>query len=171
MINSTKVTLREAQMEDAPFLFEMTQDEDYSKYFPSNLIATDLEDQKRKLRHYIAQMKNNNGAYFVILFGKEQAGIIDLYKIDKRNKRAGIGYGLAKEYRGKGITKKAVKEAIKYAKQKLKLHALESTAHPKNISSQKVLIHCGFKKVGVMKDYYFEKEKFEDRVLYWKILE
>ncbi|MFA6064571.1 MAG: GNAT family N-acetyltransferase [archaeon] len=170
MTTKKKVSLREATIDDSEFVYALTKDKDYQKYFPSNLIATDLEDQKRKLRHFVAQMQNQNGYYFIILFGKEKAGILDLYKIDRKNNRAAIGYGIDKKYWGKGIATTALKEAMKYSKEKQKLHALAAYIHPKNIASQKVMKKCKFKKVGTLKDYDFEKGKYEDQVLYWKIL-
>jgi len=171
MTTKNKVTLREATMEDAEFIYALTKDPDYQKYFPSNLIALDLEDQKRKLRHHIAQMQNQNGYYFIILFGKLPVGILDLYKIDRKNKRAAIGYGIEKNYWGKGIATSAVKAALKFSKEKQKLHAISAYIYPKNTASQKVLKKCNFIKIGTLKEYDYEKGKYEDQVLYWKILE
>jgi ribosomal-protein-alanine N-acetyltransferase len=165
-----KIILRPATEEDAEFLFEMMQNKEFQKYFPSNLIAESLEDQKKKLRHLITQMKNDNGYYFIIYFGEQKTGIIDLYKIDRRNARAGIGYGIAKQYWQKGIATKAVKTALNFAKTKQKLHGLNACIDPKNIASKKVLRKCGFNKIGLAKEYDFEKGKYADRELYWKIL-
>ena len=168
--NKKQITLKQAAIEDTEFLFEMMQDKEFQKYFPSNLVAESIEEQKKKLRHLIAQMKNNNGYYFIIYRGEQKTGIIDLYKIDKRNNRAGIGYGIAKQYWGKGIATKAVKTALKFAKTKQKLHGLNACINPKNTASKKVLKKCGFKKIGLAKEYDLEKGKYEDRELYWKIL-
>ena len=165
-----KVTLKEVKEEDSEFVYTIMQDKDYQKYFPASCISDTLEEQKKALRHRIAQAKKGLSYYFIINSGKERTGVIDLYKIDKKNNRCAVGYGISKEYWGKGIATKAVKEAIKIAKEK-GLHALEASAHPKNKASQKVLLKNGFKKIGLIKDYYFEKGKYEDRLLYWKILD
>ena len=165
-----KITLQKATHEDALFLFEMMQDAEYQKYYPSSLVAQNLEEQKKSLNHYIAQMNKEISYYFIIYVGKEKAGLLDIYKIDKRNHRSGIGYGITKKYWGKGVATKAVKEATKFAK-KIGIHALEASAHPKNKASQKVLLKNGFKKIGLIKDYYFENGKYEDRLLFWKILD
>jgi len=170
MSTQKKVSLKVATMDDSEFVYSIMTSKEYKQYFPLNLIATNLEDQKRKLRHLIAQMQNGNGAYFIILFGKEKVGILDLYKIDRKNKRAAIGYGLDKNYWGKGIATTALKKALLYAKEKEKIHALSAYVHPKNTASQKVLKKSGFKKVGTLKDYDFENGKYKDQALYWKIL-
>jgi len=164
-----KVTLRKATMDDASFIYEMMQDKEYQKYYPTSLVAKNIEEQKKNLLHYTAQMNKEISYYFIILVGKEAAGMLDIYKIDKRNHRSGVGYGISKKYWGKGVATRALKEATKFAK-KIGLHALEASAHPKNKASQKVLLKNGFKKIGLIEDYYFEKGKYEDRLLYWKIL-
>jgi ribosomal-protein-alanine N-acetyltransferase len=165
-----KITLREATIADAEFLVSMMNDKEFKKYFPSSLISKTVEEEKKRLNHFIANSKNGTGCYFIIMQGKERVGMADIYKIDKRNNRSGIGYGILKEYWGKGIATKATKHLLYFAKKELKLHAIEATADPKNVGSQKVLEKNGFKKIGLIKDYYFENNKYKDRLLYWKIL-
>ena len=165
-----KVTLRLAQLSDADFLYATMRDDDYNKYFPSNLISKSLTDQRKKLRQFRAQAKKALGYYFIITYGNEKAGFIDLHKVDAKNKRAAIGYGLAKKFRGKGIVTIATKLVLQYSKHKLKLHGISAYINTKNKLSKKVLIRCGFKKIGIINDYDFEKGSFIDMALYWKIL-
>lgn len=165
-----KITLKPAVEEDAKFLYKMMQDKEYLKYYPLRLAASDLEDQKRKIRHYEAQAKKGTGFFFIIMLGKENAGLIDIYKIMKEDRRGSIGYGVEREHWGKGIATKAIKQGLKFMKNEMRLHACEAVTDPKNKASKKVLENCGFEKVGVVKDYYYQNNKYLDKELYWKIL-
>ncbi|MEK6959094.1 MAG: GNAT family N-acetyltransferase [archaeon] len=164
-----KIKLRAAVENDAKFIFEMTSDEDYRKYYLERLLPKSAEDEAKNIRHYFTMSKKGMQYYFVIMDGKEDVGIADIYKISKEDKRCAIGYGVKREKWGKGIASAAVKEIVQFTK-KLGMHTCEATADPKNVGSRKVLLKNGFESKGVLKDYYFNNGKYEDRELFWKIL-
>ena len=84
----------------------------------------------------------------------EAVGIIDLYDIEKEDKKAKIGFWIGEEYRGKGFTSEAVKEVLQLAFKKLKLNKVSAEALKDNTASNHLLKKLGFRKVGIM-----EKEK------------
>lgn len=159
-----------AKETDAEFVYKMMQGKEFKKYFPKRLLSNSLESQRKQLRHYAANAEKKLGFYFIVQLGKTQIGILDIYKIDKQDRRAGIGYGIGEEHWGKGHATKAVKLGTEFMKKKLKLHSAEASVDPKNAPSRKVLEKNGFKLVGIAKDYYFEDGKYLDRAIYWKIL-
>ena len=59
-----------------------------------------------------------------------------------------IGYGILKEYRGKGFATEAVKLALKWAFRHSEIKAVDAEADPDNSASQRVLIKCGFRPNG-----------------------
>ena len=165
-----KLKLRLAEETDAEFVFSVTQDKEYKKFVMPRLRAKDLEDQKKKIRSYLAQSKKQQRFYYLILSNNEKAGIIYLYNINKDDKRCSVGYGISKEFRGKGIGAKAVKLALDFAKKELQFHACEATVDPKNQPSKKVLEKNGFKSIGTIKEYTIINGKYKDREIYWKLI-
>ncbi|MFA6268236.1 MAG: GNAT family N-acetyltransferase [archaeon] len=163
------VSLRSAEETDAEFFYNMMQEKDYQKYYLQRLVAKSIEEEKQKIEKYKKQSEKKTRYYFTILFDKQPAGLIDIYKISLEDKRCSIGYGVTSKYWKKGIASKAVKLAIKFAK-KQGLHSCEATVDPKNTASKKVLEKNGFKKIGLVKDYYYENKKYWNIELYWKIL-
>jgi len=164
-----KISLRKATESDAEFIYTLTQEKKFSEYYLGRLIAKSLKEQKDKIQKFSGLAEKGLRYYFVIMSGKEKVGIIDLYKISLQDKRCSIGYGISKKYHRKGIAKEAAKQALKFAKKK-GLHGCEATVDPRNTASKRVLEKNGFKKIGLIKDYYFEKNKYLDIELYWKIL-
>lgn len=165
------ILLKEATEKDAKFLFEMKKDPEFKKYFPNFLITKTLEEEKKLVKNYQKGSKKMQEKQFIILSNKKRVGSLEIYKANKKHNRGSIGYSVKKEYWGKGIAKKACKMGLEIMKKEFKIHSVEATTHPKNISSQKVLEKNGFKKIGLMKDYYYFNKKYIDRILYWKILD
>lgn len=164
------IELRLAKLNDAKNIFEMQHEDEFRKYYLSGLIHEDIYKTKKEIKEFTKLSKNKNAFLFIILKDEKFAGTIDIWKTNKKHKRTCIGYGIKKEYWKKGIATIAVKKALKFIKEEMKLHAVEATTHKKNIASQKVLLKNGFKKVGLMKDYYFDNDEFIDRILFWKVL-
>jgi ribosomal-protein-alanine N-acetyltransferase len=82
-------------------------------------------------------------------------------------KSAVLGYSIDKSDQGKGYMKEAVKLAIEYAFEELKLHRIEASALIDNIRSQRVLLNCGFKELGLNEKYLFINGKWRDHITYY----
>jgi ribosomal-protein-alanine N-acetyltransferase len=164
-----KITIRPIGIEDADFLVEMMEDKKFQKYYLKRLLLKNKSEAINYINGALRESKKGKTFCYIILNGKEKSGILDIYKINKKDKRCSIGYGVKKEHWGKGVATKAVKLGIKEMK-KLDLHGCEGTVDPKNLGSMKVMEKTGFKKIGLIKDYYYNNGKFIDRLLYWKVL-
>jgi RimJ/RimL family protein N-acetyltransferase len=77
-----------------------------------------------------------------------------------------IGYWLAKEYRGKGIMTAAINAMVKYGEEVRGLTRFEAPVFSFNAASEKVLLKCGFKEEGVMKNAYFKNGKLVDAKMF-----
>jgi len=170
-MQKSKLSLNTAKEEDAQFIYKMMQDKEYQKHYLERLIFKSAEEAQKDIKQSMRDAKRRLRYYFVVMNGKEKIGILDIYKISKLDQKASIGYGIKKEYWGKGIGSEVCKIGLDFMKNKLKLHSAEATADPNNTASQKVLEKNGFKKIATVKDYYFDRGKFIDRDLYWKVLE
>ena len=73
---------------------------------------------------------------------------------------------LLPEYHGKGIVSEAVKEAVNYGFQVMKLHSIEAIIDPDNHASAKVLEKNGFIKEAHLKENEFFDGRFLDSVIY-----
>ncbi|VVB74995.1 Acetyltransferase (GNAT) domain protein [uncultured archaeon] len=166
-----KLSLQTAAEEDAEFICKMMLNKEYQKHYLERLLHKSVEEAKIKIRESERDAKKGKGFFFIVLLGKKKIGVLDIYKINSKDKRASIGYGIMNEEWGKGLGTKICALGVKYAKNNLKLHTLEATADPNNEASRKVLEKNGFVLLGTVKDYYFDRGKYTDRDLYWKVLE
>jgi len=120
-----------------------------------------------KVRKYVLhQLRIKNYIEFAILSDDKFVGTICLEKIDKINKKASIGYWVAKFYRNRGIATKAVKLAVNFGFNKLKLKRIYAKVDEDNIQSRCVLEKAGFEKEGILRKNVLKNGKFYDEYRY-----
>jgi diamine N-acetyltransferase len=97
-------------------------------------------------------------------------GAIDLFDFDPKNKRAGIGILIDKDYRELGLGSQALGLLIDYAKDVLNLHQLYCNILMSNLVSLHLFKKKHFQEIGVKKDWIFIKGKYHDEVVLQLIL-
>lgn len=128
--------------------------------------------QKKLLEESYRQYINGSGVSFGIflsdkLIGKLQISSIILGSI----KSAFVGYSIDERMQNKGYMKEALKLSCDYAFSDLGLHRIEASTIIDNIKSQRVLLSCGFNKLGLNEKYLFIDGKWKDHITFYKIRE
>ena len=135
-------------------------DPEVTKFLECRFQTYTLKD----LTHYIKNLKDNE-LLFAILLKNIHIGNIKLV-IDKIHKIANIGIMIGdKSQWGKGYGTQAIKLAIKYAFDKLKLHKATTGIYAVNKGSIKAFIKAGFVIEGVLKEHYLYNNKYIDNFL------
>jgi ribosomal-protein-alanine N-acetyltransferase len=76
-----------------------------------------------------------------------------------------LGYGISNKYQGQGLMTEALRAAIHYAFEELRLHRVMANYMPHNLRSARVLERLGFKIEGQAKDYLMINGQWQDHVL------
>ena len=82
------------------------------------------------------------------------------------NRRAGIGYWLVAEARGRGVATHTVRLLTRWAFEALGMERIELTCGPDNEASQRVAARCGFTREGVLRAHVPFKGGRRDTVLF-----
>ncbi|MEU7143649.1 GNAT family protein [Nocardia sp. NPDC046473] len=80
-------------------------------------------------------------------------GGCSVYDIDLEQQRAGVGYWLVPQARGRGAASRTVRLLAYWAFDVLGIARLELTCAPDNIASQRVAVRSGFFLEGIMRSY------------------
>ncbi|MFT6963329.1 MAG: ribosomal-protein-alanine N-acetyltransferase [Flammeovirgaceae bacterium] len=81
--------------------------------------------------------------------------------------RAEIGYGLFDDnYKGKGIMSEAIVPILNYGFNNMNLERIEAFVSPNNTPLIKLLTKMKFKKEGLLKHHYFDKNKMDDSIVF-----
>ncbi|MBG6188857.1 GNAT family N-acetyltransferase [Flavobacterium sp. CAN_S2] len=166
-LETERLLLRRVDSNDVREILALRSNPDTMKYIPRPLLKTD-EDALEHITMIDSKIDSNEGINWAITLkdNPKLIGIIGHYRIKPENYRAELGYMLLPEYHGKGIVSEAVKEAVNYGFNAMKLHSLEAVIDPENYASAKVLEKNGFVKEAHFKDYEFFEGRFLDTVIY-----
>lgn len=93
-------------------------------------------------------------------------GTMGLWRMDKENHRAEIGYLLDPQYQGMGLASEALHAVLSYGFNVLKFHSVEANVDPENEASKKLLLRAGFVQEAYFRENYFFEGRFLDSVIY-----
>lgn len=158
------VSLRPPDLKMAESLFETIQENftHLSRFL--DFITEDLtvDAEKSYLKMMIQHQAESKGQLFLIYYEDELIGTIDLHKIDLKNKKAEIGYWMAKGYTGKRIATESVVFICHYAFEILELNKLTIIVDVRNIASNKVAKNAGFHFVATDIQDMYDGENYQD---------
>jgi ribosomal-protein-alanine N-acetyltransferase len=167
IIKACDFILRPVTLNDAESLYELQQDIETKRnliHVPKSIASarSDIIKNRRKNKTFHES--------FIIEMNGQIAGEISFRQTDEYNKaKARISYWIAKAYRNKGISTKAVKIITKYAFIKYKLVRMEANVRTFNKASARVLEKAGYRLEGILKKNKFKNGKFLDDMLWAKV--
>ncbi|MFW5706419.1 MAG: GNAT family N-acetyltransferase [Bacteroidota bacterium] len=89
-------------------------------------------------------------------------GCIDMFEFDPKNRRAGIGILIAREFRKKGFASESLDIIINYAKNVLALHQLFCNISHDNKKSLELFKKKGFREAGQKKQWLLVEDHWVD---------
>lgn len=89
-----------------------------------------------------------------------------LCNLDVQNRRAEIGYALARPEWGRGVMSRVLPVLLRFGFEMLDLHRIEADVDPRNATSIRLLERLGFKKEGYRRESYILNGEIQDAVEY-----
>ncbi|CAM4006036.1 GNAT family N-acetyltransferase [Flavobacterium weaverense] len=166
-LETERLILRRVNSNDIKEVLALRSNAETMKYIPRPLLKND-EDALAHIAMIDEKIESNEGINWAITIKGDPRliGVIGHYRIQNEHYRAEIGYMILPEYNGRGIVTEAVREAVKYGFEVMKLHSIEAIIEPDNLASAKVLEKNGFIKEAHLKENEFYDGRFIDSVIY-----
>ena len=170
-IKTNRLVLRGYSPRDMSFIFE-----NYPKIEIMKMLGhrTEEEFQKEEYKHLNGYAAYNRSFLLFLLVEKSADTIIGrcgLHNWNIDHRRAEIGYDIADEkFKRNGFMTEAVAAILEYGFTQLNLHRIEALVGSNNIPSLKLMQKFTFVKEGVLREHYFNADKFEDSILFSKLL-
>ncbi|MEO5643244.1 MAG: GNAT family N-acetyltransferase [Bacteroidia bacterium] len=163
VIQTERLTLREITRDDATAFFELRSHPEVIKYL-DRFPPKDIEEIHAFLERIFSGISSNQSiAWAISLKGKnEMIGTVSFHATQPEHHRAEIGYQLFADYWRKGIMSEAVKAAIDYGFNTMKLHSIEAQTSPENEASIGLLKKMGFVQEAYYKENFYFDGKFHD---------
>jgi ribosomal-protein-alanine N-acetyltransferase len=168
VLATERLLLRQMTLDDAPAVQRLRSNTDVMKYINRPLTQT-VEEAEKWISVVLDALEKNDGISWCISLKEnpaEHVGNIGLWRIDKENYRAEIGYMLEPHLQGKGVMFEALQPVIQYGFIEMGLHSIEAQIDPRNAASAALLIKAGFVQEGYFKENYFLRGQFADTAIY-----
>lgn len=171
ILNGKGFILRPIKMSDAQTFFEAETDKKSKKGFMS--YPKNINEVRKSIKKQLKENKKKKplSETFTIEVNNKPAGWINIHDLNKEyhEHKGEIGYCLHPEFRGKGLTTKALKILIKYIFKKYNLKRLSATCRTFNKASAKTLEKTGFKLEGILRKNKCKEGKYLDDMI-WAIV-
>lgn len=166
-LHTARLDLRPLDDADAPALFAMHADPEFMRYW-STTPWTDI-DQARAM---IARDRVEIAAGQHLRLGLHRRsepgliGTVSLFQLNWPNRRAEVGYGVARPFWRQGFMAEAVAALVTHAFATLGFNRLEADVDPRNIGSVRGLEKLGFVREGYLRERWIVGGEVSDTALY-----
>lgn len=167
-LQGTHIYLRALEPEDLEFVYTVENDESiweisntqtpYSRFLIREYLKNAHQDIYESKQLRLAICKNKTMV---------PIGLIDLFDFDPKNRRAGVGILVHDpKNRNQKVGSQALHLVMNYAFTVLNLHQLYANISVDNEASIKLFTIFGFQKIGIKKQWIFEKGLYKDEILF-----
>ena len=129
--------------------------------------SSGLPAMRDKLARDLDAQRRGESARWVVTFPGllQGVGYLGLFQWSQRERRAELGYLLAKPYWGQGLMKEVLPEVVRFGFEVMHLHRIEARVDPRNVGSVRLLQGLGFRQEGLLRDAALSEGAFCDTAL------
>jgi len=167
LLSTPRLLLRDLRPTDLDDLYEYASDPEIDRYTPWDRYQS-LDEAREDLGGYIARYEQGHFRAWGIEHraDKKLIGITNFGFLSKEDRRAEMGYTIARKYWGQGFATEAAQALIRYGFEKLDLARIEAVVLPENKASSKVMLKVGMQYEGLLRSYQVWKGKPSDLEIY-----
>jgi ribosomal-protein-alanine N-acetyltransferase len=168
ILDGNRIKLRKLKISDSEVIRDFAKDKKITKY----TFVTPPPFTKKQAQDFISKVDKERKKGISYYFGielkenRKLIGMMNLIKIDQKNKNAEVGFWIAGRYQCKGLAKEALNLILDFGFKKLKLRRIEARVLHKNKPAQKLLEKTGFKLEGKLRKKTFFKNQWFDDLIY-----
>jgi ribosomal-protein-alanine N-acetyltransferase len=167
ILDGNRIKLRKLKISDSEVIRDFAKDKKITKY----TFVIPPPFTKKQAQAFITKIDKGRKKGISYYFGielkenRKLIGMMNLIKIDQKNKNAEVGFWIAGRYQCKGLAKEALNLILDFGFKKLKLRRIEARVLHKNKPAQKLLEKTGFKLEGKLrKKTFFKNQWFNDLI-------
>ncbi len=166
-----KVRLRAPEPSDTDTLYIWENDPELWPY-GDNAAPLSRHALDTFIRNYNGDISADRQLRLIITDNSGTAvGAVDLYDYSARDRRAGVGIFIQKEFRRRGYAFQALAWLGVYCATHLGLHQLWAVVGADNKASRALFESAGFKTCGRLRSWLRQGRRFGDAVIYQRLFE
>lgn len=166
-LTTERLTLRALRQSDLPDLFDYASDPEIDRYTPWTRYQS-LADAQADLNNFIADYdRDGMGAWGIEhTADRHLIGIINLSRPHSQDRRAELGFTIARAYWRQGYASEAAQTVIRFALGQMQVYRVEAVCLPDNLASARALIKAGMQYEGLLHSYQVWRGEPRDLQMY-----
>lgn len=168
-METKRLVLRPFVIEDAGAMFRNWANDPQVTKFLSWEPHKDAEKTRRILEGWIQSYASGDYYNWAIEWKEDQGNVIGNISVPELNQKAGrvtVGYCLGRKWWGNGIMKEAFAELIRFFFEVEGANRVEARHDTRNVNSGKVMMACGLKMEGTLRQYGWNNQGICDECIY-----
>ena len=168
-IETKRLLLRQFTERDGMAAFKNWTSDDKVTEFLRWPAHKSIDITERILKEWISSYRNKDFYQWAIVlkeFGDEPIGTISVVDRNERVNSVHIGYCIGSKWWNQGITSEAFSGIIPFLFNEVKVNRIESQHDPNNLNSGKVMLKCGLKYEGTLRQADFNNKGIVDASMY-----
>ncbi|MBT5873579.1 MAG: GNAT family N-acetyltransferase [Candidatus Latescibacteria bacterium] len=166
-LTTDRLILRLPVPEDAEDMLVFRGDPVVQKY--NSVPLAHAEEARDYIEKWLLECKAGERKIWGITLKEEgtMIGMVGLGSWRKHDRRAEVGYDMARAYWGRGIGTEAVRAAVCFGFEHMNLNRIEAATIADNMGSVRLLEKLGFTREGTLREYSLEQDgRFHDEANY-----
>ena len=166
-IETDRLIMREIVLNDAQALFNIFSSEKVMKYY-GMFPLEEIEQAERLIMTFREGFDNEKTIRWAITLKDtgEFIGTCGFHNMQIRSFRAEIGYEISEVHWNNGYVTEAIRAMLEFGFAVMGLNRIEALVYPENVGSHKALEKLGFKEEGLLREYAYFRERFQDLVMH-----
>ena len=165
-LETPRLLLRRVVSADADAFFQLRSDPEVIQYRARPPLTR--AEAERRLLDIDAGIRDHAQIMWAIALREDRRMIGEccLFRWEKEDMRAEVGYELMVPYWGRGLVTEAVKAMLAFGFQSMDLHRVEANVDPANVGSIRVLERLGFVREATLRENWRVAGRFVDSALF-----
>jgi len=165
-IAAQRVSLRPLTSNDANDLFRIFGDAEVMRFW-SSPPWQDVADAHALIENVTRGAAENQFYQWGVAHNDEDTviGTCTLFQLDRRNRRAEIGFILRRDCWGQGFMTEALGALLQFSFETMKLHRLEADVDPRNEACIRLLERVGFQREGLLRERWLVNGEVNDSLM------
>ena len=167
-IETERLILRRFTMKDAEAMFNNWASDEKVTEFLRWPVHQTMDITKKVLQEWVKSYKNDDFYLWAIVLKelREPIGSISVVGKNEKLDIVHIGYCIGSKWWHQGITTEAFSAIIPFLFEEVKVHRIEAQHDPNNPNSGKVMLKCGLKYEGTLRQADFSNKGIVDASIY-----
>ncbi len=168
-LETERLILRRFMIDDAEAMFRNWCSDDEVTKFLMWTTHTDVEETRETLKEWEENYAKDDNYLWAITLkenGDEVLGSISAVEVDDKIDKIHIGYCLSRKYWHQGIMSEALAALVRFFFEEVKANRIESRHDPRNPNSGKVMMKCGLKFEGTLRQNDWNNQGICDESVY-----